>query len=78
MKTKDEIFGLLKVFLAKEMGSKQVNIADRWVADLGLDSLELVETVMSLEREVGVSISDEVLASVGTIENLVDAIYNAQ
>lgn len=78
MKTKEEIFELAKEVLAKELNVDEVELSSDWVDDLGLDSLELVETLMWLENRLSVSVTDERAADIKTIENLVDAVYDAQ
>jgi acyl carrier protein len=42
--------------------------------DLGADSLELVELVMQLEEEFGVSISDDEAHQIQTVEDAIRAI----
>ena len=42
--------------------------------ELGADSLDLVEILMSLEDEFGISIPDEVIPTLKTIKDLVDYI----
>lgn len=46
----------------------ETNIVD----DLGADSLDVVELIMSLEDEFGLSISDEDAAELTTVGKLVD------
>ena len=46
------------------------NIAE----ELGADSLDLVEILMSLEDEFGISIPDEVIPNIKTINDIVDFI----
>lgn len=46
------------------------NIAE----ELGADSLDLVEILMSLEDEFGVSIPDEAIPEIKTIKEIVDFI----
>ena len=46
------------------------NIAE----ELGADSLDLVEILMSLEDEFGISIPDEAIPEIKTIKNVVDFI----
>jgi len=67
----------------KEMLAKQLNIdvakvteSSRIVEDLGADSLDVVELLMTLEDEMGISVSDEealTLKTVGDIQNLIDS-----
>ena len=42
--------------------------------DLGADSLDLVEVLMSLEDEFGVSIPDEKIAEIKTVKQIVEFI----
>lgn len=46
------------------------NIAE----ELGADSLDLVEILMSLEDEFGISIPDEAIPTIKTIKDIVDFI----
>ena len=41
------------------------------MTDLGADSLDLVEVLMSLEEEFGISIPDEVIPEIKTVGDLV-------
>lgn len=47
--------------------TKETNIAN----DLGADSLDLVEILMSLEDEFGISIPDEAIPEIKTVQELV-------
>lgn len=49
---------------------EDTNIAE----ELGADSLDLVEILMSLEDEFGVSIPDEAIPEIKTIKEIVDFI----
>ena len=44
--------------------------------DLGADSLDVVELIMSLEDEFGVTISDEDAAQLYTVGRIVDYLEN--
>ena len=50
--------------------SDTTNIAE----ELGADSLDLVEILMSLEDEFGVSIPDEVIPNIKTVKDVVEYI----
>ena len=50
------------------------NLAD----DLGADSLDVVELIMSIEDEFGVSISDEEAANLVTVQRIVDYVEKLQ
>lgn len=66
----------VKEILADQLGADQSKITlDTNVAtDLGADSLDLVEILMSLEDEFGVSIPDEQIAEIKTVRQIVDFI----
>jgi long-chain acyl-CoA synthetase len=46
--------------------------------DLGFDSMERVELVVSLEREFGVEVEDSVISQVYTVRELVDTLLHAR
>lgn len=50
--------------------TEKTNIAE----ELGADSLDLVEILMSLEDEFGVSIPDEVIPEIKTVKDIADFI----
>lgn len=70
----------VKEILAKQLScdvekiKRETNIA----TDLGADSLDLVEILMSLEEEFSISIPDEAIPSIKTVGELVDYIAAAK
>ena len=66
----------VREILSKQLGvdvnkiSMDTNIA----TDLGADSLDLVEILMSIEDEFNVQVSDEAATSIKTVGDLVKAI----
>lgn len=66
----------VKEILAEQLSADKSKITlDTNVAtDLGADSLDLVEILMSLEDEFGVSIPDEQIAEIKTVRQIVDFI----
>ncbi len=44
------------------------------IEDLGVDSVDAVEFTLALEREFGVSLPDDVLADVRTVQDVIDLI----
>ena len=67
-KVKEIIANQLSVDIKKL--TEKTNIAE----ELGADSLDLVEILMSLEDEFGVSIPDEAIPEIKTIKHIVDFI----
>lgn len=67
-KVRDIIANQLSV--KPEQVTEKSNIAE----DLGADSLDLVEILMSLEDEFGVSIPDEAIPQIKTIKDVVEFI----
>ncbi len=66
----------IKEMLAKQLNLdvKKVTTESRIVEDLGADSLDVVELLMTLEDEMGIAISDEEalnLKTVGDIEKII-------
>ena len=66
----------VKAILAEQLGVDESKItADtNVIVDLGADSLDLVEVLMSLEDEFNVSIPDEAIAEVKTVKQIVEYI----
>ena len=66
----------VKKIIADQLSTKVENLKnDTNIAEeLGADSLDLVEILMSLEDEFGVSIPDEVIPQIKTINDLVEFI----
>lgn len=60
--------------IAKKLGKKpeEVNLKSRLVEDLGADSLDVVELLMLLEDEYGITIPDEDAVNLNTIEDIVN------
>jgi acyl carrier protein len=42
--------------------------------DLGLDSLDLVELALAIEKEIGVRVTDDDLAEAGRLKSVVDLV----
>ena len=68
----------VKDIIAKQLSVKPEEIKnDSNIAEeLGADSLDLVEILMSLEDEFGISIPDEAIPNIKTINDIVDFIQN--
>ena len=59
-----------------EMDPEMITLDTNLIDDLGADSLDVVELIMSLEVEFGVSISDEDAAQLYTVGRIVDYLEN--
>jgi acyl carrier protein len=66
----------VKEIIAKQLSVKVDAIQDNTniAEELGADSLDLVEILMSLEDEFGVSIPDEAIPEIKTIKDIVEFI----
>ncbi|MDY3080441.1 MAG: acyl carrier protein [Oscillospiraceae bacterium] len=71
-KVKDILAGQFEV-LADTI-NEETNIVD----DLGADSLDVVELIMSVEDEFGLAISDEEAAELTTVGKIVEYIESRQ
>jgi acyl carrier protein len=73
---------LLDVFcrMATEVAEKEfVGVGEATpIADLGIDSLGMLEIIGSLERELRIQIPDESLAGIQTVKDLLNAVETRQ
>lgn len=70
----------VKEILAKQLGidAAKINENTNIATDLGADSLDLVEILMSLEEEFSVSIPDDAIPNIKTVGDLVSFIDKAK
>ncbi len=68
----------IKSILSSQFGidEDQINENTDVVNDLGADSLDVVELMMSVEDEVGIMIEDEEIAELKTVGDVVNYIEN--
>ncbi len=59
-----------------ELEPETITMDTNLIDDLGADSLDVVELIMSLEDEFGVSISDDDAAQLVTVGRIVDYLDN--
>ena len=69
-------FDKVRDIIADQLSLDKAKIVETTVMaeELGADSLDLVEILMSLEDEFGISIPDEEIPNLKTIKDLVDYI----
>ena len=73
---KEEIFDKLKELVVDQLGVEEdeVTMEATMQDDLGADSLDLVDLVMSVEEEFGVKGADEDLENIKTVGDIVNYI----
>jgi acyl carrier protein len=73
---------LLNVFraAATEVAEKDFNaiVETSTIAELGIDSLGMLEIIGSLERELHIQLPDESLAGIVTVKDLLNAVESRQ
>ena len=74
------IFEKLQEALAQqfEMDPQSITMDTNLIDDIGADSLDVVELIMSLEDEFGIAISDEDAAQLYTVRRIVEYLEKLQ
>lgn len=69
----DEIFEKVKKVIVEglDVEEEKVELSSAFIDDFGADSLDIVELVMSLEEEFGISIEDQDAEKLATVEDVV-------
>lgn len=62
----DEIVELVGL----QLGRSEVRLSDHLIEDLGADSADLLNLVVALEDRLGISIGEEDLSRLSTVEDL--------
>ena len=72
------VFEKIKKLLAEQLDAdeEEMTLDTKIAEDLGADSLDVVELLMSIEDEFEVEIPDEEIDNIKTIGNVVDYIQN--
>jgi acyl carrier protein len=72
----EEIYNKVKDLVSKHLNidEKEVTKEASFIEDLGADSLDTVELIMSFEEEFNIEIPDEDAESIRTVQNVVDYI----
>jgi acyl carrier protein len=76
MAQEKEILAKVKEMVASQLGKtdEEISPESSFIEDLGADSLDLVELIMSMEDEFGLEISDEDAESIITVQDAVNFI----
>lgn len=69
-------FEKIKELLVEKLGISEdkITLESEIVKDLGADSLDLVEMLLSMEENFGITISDEETENIKTVKDIVDII----
>ncbi len=72
------IFEKIQKIIAEELCVEQdrITLKADFLEDLEMDSLDVVEIIMSLEDEFGVEIPDDEIEGIKTVEDLVNYLAN--
>jgi acyl carrier protein len=76
MAVDQELLDNVKKMVAAQLGKSEDEITPEssFIEDLGADSLDLVELIMSMEDEFGLEISDEDAESIVTVQDAINFI----
>jgi acyl carrier protein len=74
--TEQEIVAKVKKMIATQLGKSEDEVTPEssFIEDLGADSLDLVELIMSMEDEFGLEISDEDAEGILTVQDAINYI----
>ncbi|MGH7884258.1 MAG: acyl carrier protein [Thermodesulfobacteriota bacterium] len=76
MSKDQEVLSKVKEMVASQLGKSEDEVTpdSSFIEDLGADSLDLVELIMSMEDEFGLEISDEDAESIITVQDAINFI----
>jgi acyl carrier protein len=71
---RDEIYKLVKDYLVKdfEIQEEKISPEANLFEDLGLDSIDALDMIATLESEYNLKINEEELKMIRTVQNIVD------
>mgnify|MGYP002522704577 FL=1 len=69
-------FDKIKELLVEKLGvsADKIKPESEIIKDLGADSLDLVEMLLTLEETFGITVSDEQTENISTVQDIVDLI----
>lgn len=68
----------VKSIVCEVMGIDSVEVSSRFVEDLGCDSLDTVEIVMFVEEAFDISLDDDRIEDITTVQLLIDEVAEAK
>lgn len=76
----DEVFDRVKEIIVEQLGVAENTVTPEasFIDDLGADSLDIVELIMSLEEEFDMEIPDADAEKIVTVNDVVEYIKNNQ
>jgi acyl carrier protein len=76
MSNKEELVQKVKDIIAESLGVKKVEVvpAASFIDDLNADSLDIVELVMTIEKEFDIEIPDDQAEKIRTVQDAIDYI----
>ena len=68
------MFERIKKIIATQLNvpADKIKPETRMIEDLSIDSLDMVEMIMTIESEFGISITDEQITSMQTVQDIID------
>ncbi len=75
--TKEDVLSELRAVMQSELGlsPELIQPTAHLVDDLDLDSIDWVDLAVSLEESIGITLAEEVIKSVRTVQDAVDVIH---
>lgn len=73
----DSIEDKVKAIISGHLGKKDIKGEDLIIADLGADSLDIVELSMAFEDEFDLHISDEQLDKINTVDDAIAVVRSS-
>ena len=76
----DMVIDKVKELVAEQLGisNDTIKAESNIIEDLGADSLDVIEMLMTLEDEYGITIPDDKISQIKTIGQIVDLIEECQ
>lgn len=76
----DMVIDKVKELVAEQLGISKdtIKAESNIIEDLGADSLDVIEMLMTLEDEYGITIPDDKISQIKTIGQIVDLIEECQ